>query len=157
MPQLIFGGILAVVMLGLYCFSVHEAVELARLCLGQNESCRQKLPQNLMLFLNVVGGLISATVVGVLGSTHRGELPAQKSLGKNLTGYTKIIAGLMPSIFILFWLVCGLYMLLYGFITFEHDPLPELTAQAKAWIGTAIGAVYAYLGITPDEKQQNHP
>jgi hypothetical protein len=155
MPQLIFGGILALVMLGLYGYSVFEAVKLAREC-KDIAGCTKELSNNLMLFFNVVGGLISATVVGVLGSTQRGEFPAQKSFEKNLSGLTATIAGFMPSVFILFWIVCGLYMLFFGFITFNNDPVPPLSAQTKAWVGTAIGAVYAYLGINPDPKQNNN-
>jgi hypothetical protein len=160
MPQLLFGGILAVMMLGLYGYSVYEAVDLARQCKDVNGldilGCTKELSSNLMLFFIVVGGLISATVVGILGSTNRGDLPAQKSFEKNLSGYTATIAGYMPTVFILFWVICGLYMVFYGFITFEHDPVPALTAQTKAWIGTAIGAVYAYLGITPDPPPKNN-
>ena len=154
MPQLLFGGVLAVLVLGLYGYSVYEAVDLARECKDDKGNdivgCTRELSGNLTLFFNVIGGLISAVVVGVLGSTNRGDLPAKEAFEKNLKGYTAIIAGYMPSFFILFWIICGVYMILCGFLTFNIDPVPSLTVQTKAWIGTAIGAVYAYFGIKPD-------
>jgi hypothetical protein len=156
MPQLLFGGILAVIMLGLYGYSIYEAVKLAKIC-GDVANCQTPLPSNISLLFNVIGGLISATVVGVLGSTNRGEFPAQKSFEKDLSGISATIAGYMPSVFILFWIICGLYMLVFGFLTFTNDPVPPLTAQAKAWVGTAIGAVYAYIGINPDGKPVERP
>jgi len=36
-------------------------------------------------------------------------------------------------------------MVIFGF-THVFDPL---TSQAKVWLGTAIGGVYAYLGVKP--------
>ncbi len=162
MPQLVFGGILAVIMLGLYIYSISTAVGVAAEC-GDNAACAKQLSSNISLLLNLVGGLISATVVGVLGATPRGELPAQESFERNLNGSVPSgnnpggiiskIAGLMPSVFILVWIICGIYILAYGFITYYHDPVPALTAHAKTWIGTAIGAVYAYMGINPDSSQ----
>ncbi|HMS41716.1 MAG TPA: hypothetical protein PKE69_15905 [Pyrinomonadaceae bacterium] len=149
MPQLLFGGILAVLVLGLYGYSVYEAVDLAKEC-GDINGCSKTLSGNLTLFFNVIGGLISAVVVGVLGSTNLGEFPAKEAFEKNLKGYTAIIAGYMPSVFILFWIICGVYMILFGFMSFNNDPVPQLTVQTKAWIGTALGAVYAYFGIKPD-------
>jgi hypothetical protein len=149
MPQLIFGGILAVIMLGLYIYSISEAVAIARKC-GDVANCATQLSSNLSLLLNLIGGLISATVVGVLGATHRGDFPAQKSFARNLRGITSKIPSYMPSLFIFVWIICGVVVVVYGFLPFYNDPVPALSAQAKAWIGTAIAAVYAYFGITPD-------
>ena len=63
----------------------------------------------------------------------------------------------MPSLFILFWIIFGVVILAFGFLTYQNDPVPALSAQAKAWIGTAIGAVYAYLGINPDPVPDTAP
>jgi hypothetical protein len=68
MPQLLFGGLLAVIMLGLYIYSIAEAIELAKKC-GDISNCATQLSANNSLLFNLIGGLISATVVGVLGST----------------------------------------------------------------------------------------
>ncbi len=156
MPQLLFGGILAVMMLVLYGYSIYEAIELAKQC-GDIPNCTKKLPENISLVFNLVGGLISATVIAVLGSTKRGDFPAQKSFEKNLEGFVAKVAGFMPSVFILFWIICGAAILFCGWFPFDNEPVPALSAQAKAWIGIAIGAVYAYMGITPDGKPVERP
>lgn len=142
MPQLIFGGILALILLGFYIWSIASAVSAAR--------HGGDLAPNMAYLLNTIGGLISATVVGVLGATQAGEFPAQKTLQRNLTGTIKTLAGYMPSIFILVWMVCGVITVIYGFVL--YDTVPPLSAQAKVWLGTAIGAVYAYMGVRPNSN-----
>jgi membrane associated rhomboid family serine protease len=63
----------------------------------------------------------------------------------------KMIAALMPSIFIFVWLVCGVITVIFGFIlSGEKEFVPPFTAAAKAWFGVAIAAVYAYFGIRPN-------
>ena len=144
MPQLIFGGILAVILLGFYVWSIWIAVFVAR-----GEYPREMFSVDISYLLNAIGGLISATVVGVLGATKTGELPAQRAIArtfeKDLTSTVRQVANLLPSLFILVWIACGVVMVIYGF-TNNYEPL---TSQAKVWLGTAIGAVYAYFGITP--------
>lgn len=142
MPQLLFGGLLAITLLGFYIWSIVDAIYAARM--GNPELFKP----NMSILLNTVGGLISATVVGVLGSTKPGEFPAHKSFGRNLTGKGQKLATSMPSLFILVWIGCGVGMIIWGFIL--YDNVPALNAQAKVWLGTAVGAVYAYMGVTPN-------
>ena len=152
MPQLLFGGLLATILLGFYIWSIVDAVSIARACkIGSN--CTEQFSSGMSFLLNSLGGLIAATVVGVLGATQTGEFPAKKTFERNLTGIVKTIAAYMPSVYILFWIVCGVIMVIYGFITYPEAVAP-LSAQAKVWLGTAIAAVYAYFGITPDKPQQ---
>lgn len=143
MPQLLFGGILAVILLGLYIWAIFEGVQATK---GDTAG----FTANMSYLLNTIGGLISATVVGVLGATEVGDFPGQKTFERNLTGTISTIAGLMPSFYILVWIVCGVVMVIYGFVL--NDTVPALSAQAKVWLGTAIGAVYAYMGIKPQSN-----
>lgn len=143
MPQLLFGGLLATILLGFFIWSIVDGVSIAQ-CKG----CRE-FSAGMSFLLNSLGGLIAATVVGVLGATQPGEYPSKKLFEKNLTGIVKTIAAYMPSVYILFWIICGVVMVIYGFILYP-DVVPPLSAQAKVWLGTAIAAVYAYFGITPD-------
>ena len=145
MPQLLFGGLLAIIMLGFYIWSIVDAVSIAQ-C---KANCRE-FSTNMSYMLNALGGLISATVIGVLGATRAGEFPAQKSFEKNLSGTVKTVAAYMPSVFILVWIVCGVIMVIFGFIL--YDTVAPLSAQAKVWLGSAIGSVYAYLGVNPDHQ-----
>jgi vacuolar-type H+-ATPase subunit I/STV1 len=153
MPQLLFGGLLATILLGFFVWSIVDAVTVAQCIKASKEGSPQcgEFSSNMAFLLNSIGGLIAATVVGALGATHSGEFPSQKLFGKNLEGIVKTIAGFMPSVYILVWILCGVAMVIYGFVLYPaSDPVPPLSAQAKVWLGTAIAAVYAYFGITPD-------
>lgn len=140
MPQLLFGGMLAVIMLGFYIWAIIEGVKAT---MGDASG----FTPNMSYLLNTIGGLISATVVGVLGATEPGYFPAQKAFERNLSGTIRTVAGLMPSLFIFVWIGCGVAMVIYGFVL--NDSVAALSSQAKVWLGTAIGAVYAYMGIKP--------
>ena len=143
MPQLLFGGLLTLILLGFYIWSIIDAVSIA--------ACAKDCPQlsnNMAYLLNTIGGLISAVVIGVLGATQTGDFPAQKSIAKNLTGTVQTVATIMPSLFILVWIICGVVTVIYGFVL--YDNVPPLNASAKVWLGSAIGSVYAYFGIKPN-------
>lgn len=148
MPQLLFGGLLATILLGFFIWSIVDAVSIARAC-NAGANCTEQFSVGMSFLLNSLGGLIAATVVGVLGATQPGEYPSKKLFEKNLTGIVKTIAAYMPSFYILVWIFCGVIMVIYGFIL-HPDAVAPLSAQAKVWLGTAIASVYAYFGITPD-------
>lgn len=143
MPQLLFGGLLALILLGFYIWSIVDAITLAQ--------CKANCPQfssNMSYLLNTIGGLISAVVIGVLGATKTGEFPSPKSIEKTLSGWVQTLGVVMPSLFILAWIICGVFTVIFGFIL--YDNVPALGASAKVWLGSAIGAVYAYFGIQPN-------
>lgn len=150
MPQLLFGGLLATILLGFYIWSIVDAVSIARECKNAS-TCADQFSANMSFLLNSLGGLIAATVVGVLGATQPGEYPSKKLFGENLSGIVKRVAAYMPSIYIVVWIFCGVIMVIYGFIL-HPEAVPPLSAQAKVWIGTAVASVYAYFGITPDPQ-----
>ena len=147
MPQLIFGGILATILLGFYIWSIVDAVSIAIDC-NAGTNCSNQFTSNMSFLLNSLGGLISATVVGVLGATESGEFPGVRTFGKNITGTFQAIAAYMPSFYILVWVISGVVIVIYGFIL-HPDAVEPLSAQAKVWLGTALAAVYAYFGINP--------
>ncbi len=144
MPQLLFGGLLALILLGFYIWSIVDAIALAQ--------CKANCPPfspNMSYLLNTIGGLISAVVIGVLGATKTGEFPSPKSIEKTLSGWVQTLGVVMPSLFILAWIICGVFTVIYGFIL-SNETVPALSASAKVWLGSAIGAVYAYFGINRD-------
>ena len=155
MSQLIFGGMIAIILLGFYVWSIVDAVSVVQ-CMKSataDKPCTEVFSNNMSYILNTLGALISSTVVGVLGATKPSEFPVQKiltnSLKGTLTGTIQTIAALMPSIFILVWIVCGVITVIYGFVLSDTDLVAPFSAAAKAWFGVAIAAVYAYFGIRP--------
>lgn len=154
MVKLLFGGLIATVLLGLYVWAIIATASAARI--------GGMISSDISWLLNSLGALISATVLAVLGATQPGELPAGKTFDKGLTGVSKTMAAYMPAIYIFVWIVCGVATVLYGFhMLFPAvaltSPLPAdvteaagaLNASAKAWLGSAIVAAYAYFGLRP--------
>ena len=155
-PQLIFGGLIAIILLALYVWAI-----ISGMCAAQTiDACHNLVTPfsaNVQSFLNSVGGLISATVVGVLGATNASEFPGARLFKDHLTGTWQKIAEFMPSLYILVWIICGTFMVIYGYFLYPAniDPAPAFSAQAKVWLGTAIAAVYAYFGIRPGVSSAN--
>lgn len=148
MPQL-FGGLLVAILLGFYVWMISLAVTSAV------DNTPKEFTENMTNLFNITGGLISATVTAILGATRTGELPAQRTFEKNLTGVTQRIAGYIPSVYILVWVICGVITVIYGYILYEN--VSALTVQAKSWLITAIGAGYAYFGINPNGSSAPTP
>ena len=153
MVKLLFGGMIATVLLGLYVWSIIATAQAARLGAA--------ISADISFLLNSVGALISATVLAVLGATQPGDLPAGRTFDKGLTGKVKTFASYMPALYIFVWIVCGVVTVVYGFhMIFPHvqatnigegvEAAGALNASAKAWLGSAIVAAYAYFGIKPD-------
>lgn len=143
-----FGGILAVLLLALYVYSVWYAC-VAAVCIGAG-GCTGYEPQlttGVTLVLTLVGGLLSALVVAELAVSSPGSLPT----GKLVVGLPGARARAMQIITVLYltaWTICGLAMIIIGLMRYP-DAVPALTEGAKAWLGVAVGAAYAYLGIKP--------
>lgn len=158
--RLVFGGVLASVLLGLYIYSIVQAIEVSEMCAAAADAVANQVPDaklcppvktnlgNVSYILNLIGGLISATVVGILATTKPNELPAADLVERNLNAsLTRSIASFVPFAYIMVWIFCGVALVIFGLLKYESEPVPPLTAQAKAWLGTAVAAIYAYFGI----------
>lgn len=157
--KLLLGGVLSFALLGLYIYSIVQAIRVAGECAERAAAVKNHTPNaelcdaqksnlgNVSLILNLIGGLISATVVGVLAATKPNDLPAKGLFATNIGEVVEGISAYLPLIYILVWVGCGMAMVVFGLLVYEDDPAPPLTAQAKAWLGAAVAAVYAYFGI----------
>jgi hypothetical protein len=111
--KLILGGSLSVALLGLYIYSIIDAVNVARECAGMTAAVANQVPNaklcdsqktslgNVSLILNLIGGLISATVVGVLAATKTNDLPGKGVFKDNLGNVIQGVAAYIPLAFIL--------------------------------------------------------
>lgn len=144
--KLIFGGLVAYVLLGFYVYCTVYAI-LAANCLSRT-GCQGYTPDlnsGVTAILSVVGGLVSATVVTELALTVPGQRPGARLLTTQVTG--KWVSGLV-IFYMMVWLVCGVYSLVAG--TLLHpDVVPALTSAGKTWLGLAVAAVYSYMGVKP--------
>ena len=145
--KLVFGGIIAYVLLGFYVYCIVYAV-LAANCLssGGCQAYSKDLNQDMQNILTVVGGLVSATVVGELALTKPGNAPGARLLSAKGTGKW---ASVLTIFFMMVWLVCGIYSLVVGSLL-HPEVVPALTTAGKSWLGLAVAAAYSYLGVNPN-------
>ena len=94
-----------------------------------------------------VGGLVSALVVAVLANTPPGHNPAEKlgNLGvPNVEESGKTLVGIYLGV----WMLTGVTAVIVGVMLIPNAS-KTLSDMGTAWLGLAITAVYAYLGIQP--------
>jgi hypothetical protein len=149
MLQLLMASLLATAFVGLYAYGTYDAIETASRCYKAIPECGKDVTEmpNISFLLNTVGSLISGTVIGLLALSSANELPAAQFFKKGRVSLARSIAAHIPVSFILVWIVCGMAMVIWGFIKYP-DAVPPLTAQAKAWLGSAGAALLAYLAPT---------
>ncbi len=147
MLKLLFSGLVALILLGFYVYSNVIAI-LAVQCLSHTgcESYTKDLTEGVATILSLVGGLVSALVVGELAITQPGQPPAARLLATSATPITKKVLTAVTVTYVLVWLVTGVLSLVVGYI--QHpNVVPALTAAAKSWFGLAVAAGYSYFGI----------
>lgn len=138
-----FGGIIAIVLLGLYAWLIAVAAGVA-LCAGP--ACAA-FNGGMAQALSVTTGLVSALVIAELAVTPAGGVPAAHLLalpaGPRARTWLRWISGVYVGV----WLVAGLAAFVIGLE--RPDGLPALTNAGQAWFGVAVAAAYAYLGVKP--------
>ncbi len=146
----VFGGLIAVILLGLYTYAVIEAV-LTATCAGTPGCTEHPVSGFTSGFANVlaiVGGLVSALVIAELALTKPGEAPLARVFGIGSNVKAAAVLKWVTRCYLLIWLACGAAAFVVG--TMQHpDVLPALTDLGKSWLGLAVAAGASYLGITP--------
>lgn len=141
--KLLFGGLVATILLGLYVYSVYVAVSLA----GGETATAFNL--GYASTMTTVGGLVSALVIAELAITEPGEVPAARAVGPQDDMSPRVRLGLrvVTTIYLLVWLATGLTAYIVG-VMWHPGALQPLTDLGQAWLGLAVTAAYAYLGIS---------
>ncbi len=141
--RLLAGAVIALILLGLYTYSVAYAVMLA---MGR---VTVPLTNGIVLCITTIGGLVSALVIAELAITkpdkeHRGI----QSFGSAsaLDGSDARIVGSISAIYVLVWIILGLTAFVVG-VMLHPDTVPALTNLGQAWLGLAVAAAYAYFGL----------
>jgi hypothetical protein len=138
--KLLFGSIIVVVLLGLYVYSLIEAIIVA-LCVPEPE-----LNPGVSRTLATVGGLVSALVVAELAVTDPGETPTGRFLAPSgPNGQSSFRSGI-SVVYVVVWILFGLAGYVVGEMLYPGK-VPALTDFAQAWLGVAVAAGYAYFGI----------
>jgi hypothetical protein len=132
----IVSGVLAGLLLALYGYAIWSV------CWAP----RTQPPQSIDTVLSLVGALVSALVIAVLAITPPSGSPG-RSLAASM-GLTATTAVQFVTVaYLVVWGVCGIALV----ITWLRvpDATPALAAAAKSWLGLAIAAAYAFLGLKP--------
>jgi hypothetical protein len=149
--KLLFGGLIAVILLGLYVYSVYEAIMVVS-CIAKS-GCTQFKPDDFTPgfthAMNLIGGLVSALVIAELAVTQPGQSPVARAVG----GGGALGPGLdwtltiTTMLYLLVWVLTGLAAYVVGTMWWPGK-LQPLTDLGQAWLGLAVAAAYAYFGIS---------
>jgi hypothetical protein len=147
----IFGGILAVILLLLYAFTLAFLVVHVINC-GADSTCVTPIPvtTGMIFVFTTVSGLVSALVVASLAATEPGTNPSRQWVGENASESSKKKANAIVAIYLGVWIFAGLTALIVGVMIFPNAN-QTLSDAGTTWLGIAVAAGYAYFGIKPKE------
>lgn len=143
----VFGGAIAVVLLGIYVHLLWVAGQIVHCTTttGCTKPTAADFNSVMAASLNIISGLVSALVIAELAVTKPGDAPAARVLSANASTLAQTVLKYVTGFYVLVWLVAGLV----AFMTGMHHPdaLPALTNVGQAWLGLAVAAAYAYFGL----------
>ncbi len=145
--KLFFGGVVAVVLLGLYLYLIRVAIHAAECggplpCVDFNDGMAQSL--------STISGLVSALLIAILATTDPGDPPLKRLFADEPKPIAKRAMNIVAGFYVLAWLGGGFAAFYVGLHHSEHTP-PALTSLGQAWLGLAVSAAYAYFGIKQTE------
>jgi hypothetical protein len=145
----LFGGTIAVVLLGIYVHLVSVGYGIVTCATTANCSARQVGDFNDVMAqtLTVIGGLVSALVIAELAITKPGDAPVARVLSANLSPSSERILKVVTAVYVLVWLLTGLAAFMKGM--YHPKVLPPFTSVGQSWLGLAVAAAYAYFGLRP--------
>jgi len=145
----IFGGVIAVVLLGIYVHLLRVAYLIVdcEVKVGCTSPAVTDFNDVMAQTLSVIGGLVSALVIAELAITQPGEAPVARVLSDDASKTAKSILKAVTVVYVLVWLAAGLTAFMKGM--YHPDVLPALTSVGQSWLGLAVAAAYAYFGLKP--------
>jgi hypothetical protein len=141
--KLFVGGMIALFLLGIYAYSVVEAIRLAYAPVPGDLNSGQ------LLALTTIGGLVSALVIAELAISKPGEIGAVAAFGST-DGFVgraaNTAAPFVVIAYILVWSALGAAAFIVGVMEFPGK-VQSLTDFGQSWLGLAVAAGYAYFGL----------
>ena len=148
--QLLFKGLISVVLLGVYVHLVRIAIKVAD-CVSSAQCTEYPATyfnDGMAQALSVIGGLVSALVIAELAITKPGEAPARRQLATNASTLAVRTVSIVATFYVIIWIGAGLTAFLVGL--YHPKEVPALTTLGQAWLGLTVSAAYAYFGLTPN-------
>jgi len=150
----IFGATLALVLLALYCTSALYLIYEVYLSDPKTPVTKE---DGYIYVLTTVGGLVSALVIARLSIAKPGSMPTIAGTKPEST-FGIVASNTVSAIYLLAWVFTGLAALVVG-VMLRPEVNKTVADLGTTWLGLAVSAAYAYLGIQPadnagDNKQQ---
>jgi hypothetical protein len=146
--KMFFGALIAVILLGLYVYSVIYAIVVVN-CVatpGCTTRTTADVTDGMVTALTLIGGLVSALVIAELAITKPGEAPVARVLDQNSSATTGKALKAVTLAYLLVWIAAGLAAFIVGYM--QHPKvLQPLTDLGQSWLGLAVAAGYAYFGL----------
>lgn len=149
--KLIMGGLIAVALLGLYVYSVVEAVILVESAAAAGIDVEADKLSGMTQALTTIASLISALVVAELAMTPPGEIPLGRVIDSGTSRTTRKSVRWVVSVYLLSWVLTGVAAYIVGQMRHPGD-LQPLTDLGQSWLGLAVAATYTYFGIKPSDQ-----
>lgn len=145
----LFGGTIAVVLLGIYVHLVSLGYGIVDCVTSPRCSARTASDFNDVMAqtLTVIGGLVSALVIAELAITKPGDAPGARVLSGTISVNAERVLKIVTAVYILVWLAAGLAAFIKGM--YHPKVLPPFTSVGQSWLGLAVAAAYAYFGLQP--------
>ena len=151
----IFGAIITVFLLIVYVGLIWFGIEIIACEIAQECTSRkaENFNENMSSALALIGGLVSALVVSELAATSPGEMPGARLLAPEVDRNSAMARRLEVVVvaYMIVWTAAGAAVFVYAYLL-NPKALPPLTNLGQAWLGIAVGAAYAYLGIKPKKR-----
>ncbi len=148
--RLAVGALIAVILLGLYVYSVILGVRVVE-CAADTACTRytvDSFTDGMVQVLTLVGGLVSALVIAELAITKPGEQPMARALDSGTSTGKQNAVKIVTAVYLVVWVGAGLAAFVVGVM--QHPKvLQPLTDFGQSWLGLAVAAAYAYLGVNP--------
>jgi hypothetical protein len=146
--QSIFGGVIAVLLLGLWVHFIRVATLIVHCSLVKDCSAYPStmFTDSMAQALATIGGLVSALVIAELAITKPGELPAMRAFSVTAAGgKPPNLLKVISVVYILVWIAGGFWAFIQG--VYHPTVVPALTTLGQAWLGLAVAAGYSYFGL----------
>ena len=147
--QMLFGGFISVILLGMYAHLVRVAVKVVY-CVAETGCTAYPATyfnEGMAQALSIIGGLVSALVIAQLAITKPGQAPGTRVLAPGASPLAVHTVTIVSVFYVLVWIGAGFTAFAVGL--YHPKELPALTTLGQAWLGLAVSAAYAYLGIKP--------
>ena len=149
---IIFGGIIAYILLMLYAVTVAHIIWGVVECAGNTQCEQQNFPEGITYVVTTIGGLVSALVVSKLTITEPGDNPGiirAAESHKEIPWATKLVLAYLGV-----WLITGVCALVFGVMAYP-DVNKTLSDIGTTWLGLAVASGFAYFGVQPIKRSDS--